>query len=102
MHDRLAQAISEKSARVGIIGLGYVGLPLARAFISSGFNVLGFDVDQAILNEEDRVVIIRFGHDHNPTCMRMDEVLYGISEDIKNFATIYLVDSTELPDFTTM
>ena len=51
MHDRLAQAISEKSARVGIIGLGYVGLPLARAFISSGFNVLGFDVDQAKIDQ---------------------------------------------------
>ena len=51
MYDRLAQAISDKSARIGIIGLGYVGLPLARAFISSGFNVLGFDVDQAKINQ---------------------------------------------------
>ena len=51
MYDCLAQAISDKSARIGIIGLGYVGLPLARAFISSGFNVLGFDVDQAKINQ---------------------------------------------------
>ena len=33
-----------------------------------------FQVDQAILAEEDRVVVIRFGHDWDPTCMRMDEV----------------------------
>jgi UDP-N-acetyl-D-glucosamine dehydrogenase len=34
-----------RSARVGIIGLGYVGLPLARAFVTGGFSVLGFDID---------------------------------------------------------
>src|SRR5262245_63685494 len=32
---------------VGIIGLGYVGLPLARVFANSGAKTLGFDVDQA-------------------------------------------------------
>jgi UDP-N-acetyl-D-glucosamine dehydrogenase len=31
---------------VGIIGLGYVGLPLVRAFVEAGFSTLGFDVDQ--------------------------------------------------------
>mgnify|MGYP002717227847 CR=1 FL=1 len=35
----------------------------------------GWQVDQAILSEEDRVVIIRFGHDWDPTCMKMDEIL---------------------------
>jgi hypothetical protein len=34
----------------------------------------GWQVDQAILSEEDRVVIIRFGHDWDPSCMKMDEV----------------------------
>jgi hypothetical protein len=33
----------------------------------------GWQVDQAILAEEDRVVVIRFGHDWDPSCMRMDE-----------------------------
>ena len=32
---------------IGIIGLGYVGLPLARAFAQNGFRVLGFDIDPA-------------------------------------------------------
>ncbi len=32
--------------RFGIVGLGYVGLPLALRFIEAGFHVLGFDVDQ--------------------------------------------------------
>jgi UDP-N-acetyl-D-glucosamine dehydrogenase len=43
----LRSRIHDKSASVGIIGLGYVGLPLARAFVDGGFPVLGFDVDPA-------------------------------------------------------
>jgi UDP-N-acetyl-D-glucosamine dehydrogenase len=41
----LLECIQARTARVGIIGLGYVGLPLACAFVNSGFPVLGFDVD---------------------------------------------------------
>ncbi|KAG2430327.1 hypothetical protein HYH02_013804 [Chlamydomonas schloesseri] len=62
----------------------------------------GYSVDQAILAEEDRVVIIRFGHDWEPNCMQMDEVLAGVADQIKNFACIYLVDISEVPDFNTM
>ncbi len=47
----LADKIADKTARVGIIGLGYVGLPLARAFIEAGYRVLGFDVDQAKVDQ---------------------------------------------------
>lgn len=43
----LEERIASKSARVGIIGLGYVGLPLIRAFIGAGYRTMGFDVDQA-------------------------------------------------------
>ena len=34
----------------------------------------GWAVDQAILSEENRLVVLRFGHDYDPTCMQMDEV----------------------------
>jgi UDP-N-acetyl-D-glucosamine dehydrogenase len=44
---RLLLAIEGRQARVGIIGLGYVGLPLARAFAVAGYRVLGFDTDPA-------------------------------------------------------
>src|SRR4026208_2251933 len=37
--------IADRSARVGVIGLGYVGLPLAVEFARAGFTVTGFDVD---------------------------------------------------------
>ncbi|KAG9043115.1 U4/U6-U5 snRNP complex subunit dib1 [Tulasnella sp. UAMH 9824] len=62
----------------------------------------GWHVDQAILSEDDRVVIIRFGHDWDPQCMKMDETLYGVSEKVQNFAVIYLVDITQVPDFNKM
>jgi UDP-N-acetyl-D-glucosamine dehydrogenase len=41
----LLNKIKDKSARVGIIGLGYVGLPLVLRFTEVGFKVLGFDTD---------------------------------------------------------
>jgi UDP-N-acetyl-D-glucosamine dehydrogenase len=44
--ERLRSRIEQREARVGIIGLGYVGLPLAKAFADAGFAVLGFDVDR--------------------------------------------------------
>jgi UDP-N-acetyl-D-glucosamine dehydrogenase len=42
----LETAIRERTARVGVVGLGYVGLPLIRAFVAAGFRTLGFDVDR--------------------------------------------------------
>ena len=40
------QKIKEKKAHIGIIGLGYVGLPLAIEFCKTGFQVTGLDIDQ--------------------------------------------------------
>jgi len=41
----LLKKIKERKASVGIIGLGYVGLPLAKEFHRAGFSVTGFDID---------------------------------------------------------
>lgn len=46
-HQSLLSSISARSARVGVIGLGYVGLPLAIAAARAGFSVTGFDIDPA-------------------------------------------------------
>jgi DIM1 family U5 snRNP protein len=62
----------------------------------------GWAVDQAIQTEENRVVVLRFGHDWDPQCTQQDETLYRISEDVKNYAVIYLVDITDVPDFNEM
>ncbi len=42
---RLRDALQERTARVGVVGLGYVGLPIVRMFLEAGFPVLGFDTD---------------------------------------------------------
>ena len=42
----LTQKIESKTAKLGVIGLGYVGLPLISAFTNAGFSCIGFDVDQ--------------------------------------------------------
>lgn len=44
--DALRRRLDDGTARVGILGLGYVGLPLAMAFAEAGVEVLGFDVDE--------------------------------------------------------
>ena len=49
--DRLRERISKKTARVGVVGLGYVGLPLAVEFARAGFDVVGMDVQQSKVDQ---------------------------------------------------
>lgn len=58
MKNKLITKIESREAVVGVIGLGYVGLPLAREFLKKKFTVLGFDVD------EDKVVKISNGESY--------------------------------------
>jgi len=53
--NNLVKKIEKKEIKVGVIGLGYVGLPLVIRFIESGFNVIGFDTD------EEKVVKLKKG-----------------------------------------
>jgi UDP-N-acetyl-D-glucosamine dehydrogenase len=46
-HRHILDLIRERRARVGVIGLGYVGLPLAVEFARAGFATIGFDVDES-------------------------------------------------------
>jgi len=41
----LVERLNRRDANIGIIGMGYVGLPLVRLIASKGFRVTGFDVD---------------------------------------------------------
>jgi len=60
MVDQLIQKILKKEALIGIIGLGYVGLPLVLRFCEEGFRVFGFDVDsQKILKLKKGVSYIK-------------------------------------------
>jgi UDP-N-acetyl-D-glucosamine dehydrogenase len=56
----LLDRIESRRARVGVIGLGYVGLPLAVEFAKAGFDVTGFDVD------DSKVSAIHAGHSYIP------------------------------------
>ena len=46
----LEERIRTRTARVGIVGLGYVGLPLAVEFAKAGFHVTGIDVSEQHLD----------------------------------------------------
>ena len=43
---KLNKKIQNRTAKIGVIGLGYVGLPLAIEFVQAGFNVVGIDIDK--------------------------------------------------------
>ncbi len=47
----LLEKIARKQAVIGIVGLGYVGLPLVLRFVEAGFRVIGFDIDGAKVND---------------------------------------------------
>ncbi len=47
--------IKDRSAAIGVIGLGYVGLPLIIEFCKAGFHVTGFDIDN------EKVELLRQG-----------------------------------------
>src|SRR5205814_4486409 len=51
---QLQEKITARSLRVGVIGLGYVGLPLATTFAEAGFQVTGIDIDQQRVDQANR------------------------------------------------
>lgn len=50
-YQAILQSVHNRSAKVGVVGLGYVGLPLAMLFSRAGFAVTGFDVDKTKVNK---------------------------------------------------
>lgn len=47
----IIKKINNKSSVIGIIGLGYVGIPLSLSFVNAGFKVIGFDIDSKKLEQ---------------------------------------------------
>ena len=70
----LLDKIRDRSAIVGILGLGYVGLPLASAFVKAGFPVLGFDTDASKIEDLDagRNYLRHLGDDMTQTMKASD------------------------------
>lgn len=46
MNSELLKKLNDKTALIGIVGLGYVGLPLMLRYIEAGYKVIGFDIDE--------------------------------------------------------
>jgi UDP-N-acetyl-D-glucosamine dehydrogenase len=89
----LKQKITDHSAHVGVIGLGYVGLPLAIAFAEAGYQVTGFDKDT------DRVAGINAGHCHIQDISEdeLQQVLQdGRFQATHDFATLREVDAISI------
>ncbi len=66
IHAALLERIRTKQAKVGVIGLGYVGLPLAVEFARHGFDVTGFDID------ESKAAAINSGRSYIPDVAQQD------------------------------
>ena len=70
---KIEENIRNKTATIGIIGLGYVGMPMAMAFAEAGFRVLGFDMQQDKIDALNRGKCHVVGIDDK----RLDSLLHG-------------------------
>ena len=88
--EELLKKIDDKSFKVGIVGLGYVGLPLGLEFAEKGFNVLGFDMDQRKIDSlENGETYIK----HIPTERISKSVNAGLLKSTTDFARMPEVDA---------
>jgi len=89
----LVSRLRSKNAMVGVIGLGYVGLPLANLFHEKGFRVVGFDIDQK------KVASLRAGRSyigHIPD-VRVEELIAdGRFEPTTDFARLREIDTVSI------
>ncbi|TKJ43940.1 UDP-N-acetyl-D-glucosamine dehydrogenase [candidate division TA06 bacterium B3_TA06] len=77
--------IAERKAVVGVVGMGYVGLPLALTFAEEGFRVIGYDIDEAkaeALNAGKTYI------KHIPSARIKDAVKKGLLEGTADFSRI--------------
>ncbi|MBL6642330.1 MAG: nucleotide sugar dehydrogenase [PS1 clade bacterium] len=83
--------IKSKQAIIGIVGLGYVGLPLARAFCQQNIHVVGFDIDQEKINtiEKNQTYIKHIGDDAIKE-MRADG-LFNVTTDFAKIADVDVI-----------
>lgn len=95
--------MEQRTARVGIIGLGYVGLPLTLLFSEEKFRVTGFDIDQAKVDSLNRCVsyIHRIETDHLRMAQRSGFHATGDFREIAEMDAVLICVPTPLnPDHT--
>ena len=90
MFDALMQRIADQSAQLGIVGLGYVGVPIMLAYANNGYRVLGFDVDpEKIEAISEGSSLIR--HIPSSEIARLRDA--GMIEGVGDFARLAEVDA---------
>jgi len=88
--NQIKTAFENKSAKIGVIGLGYVGLPLVMTFIDKNFQVYGFDIDETKIN-----ALIN-GESYIKHIASRNIIKYIVNEQFKptsDFSKISLVDA---------
>jgi len=82
--------IKDKKFTVGVLGLGYVGLPLAREFASSGLKVVGFDIDEKKVRalNSGRSIIKHIPHSHVKKLVKT-----GLFKATTNMARLKTIDA---------
>ncbi len=88
--NQIKAAFENKSAKIGVIGLGYVGLPLIMTFLDKNFQVYGFDIDETKIN-----ALIN-GESYIKHIASRNIISYIVNEQFKptsDFSKISLVDA---------
>jgi len=83
MSHKLKKKILDKKAKVGIIGLGYVGLPLAVEFANSGFKVYGIDTDRGRVEDINKGLSYINDVSSNNVSRLVDEKLLSATRDYR-------------------
>jgi UDP-N-acetyl-D-glucosamine dehydrogenase len=67
--EKLIEKIKNKDAVIGVVGLGYVGVPLAKAFMDRGYNVIGVDINPERVKKAPLVATADFSALHVTDCI---------------------------------
>ncbi|MBC7224936.1 MAG: UDP-N-acetyl-D-glucosamine dehydrogenase, partial [Anaerolineae bacterium] len=89
----LVEKITSREAQVGVVGLGYVGLPLAVAFTEAGFRVTGIEVDP------ERVAAVQAGQSYIPdvpSARLAPLVAGGHLQATQDYATVRHLDAVSI------
>ena len=86
----IIQKIQNKEAVIGVVGLGYVGLPLILSFSAKGFRCVGFDIDQTKI---DHIKVGKSYIDHIDSSSLKSGVDAGLIDATTDFSRVAEVDA---------